>query len=387
MIDFLWAWFACTSIRKKTMKIMTTLNQKRFKGRIVRLFEAKDYQKLSAILLTAQPNIFYFTGFTGEDSWALLTPKKTILITDGRFDIQSRQESPQARVIIRKGPIAEALGQYLASAGLKKIGIIGDEVSITLMSKLASATKKNLWFPVSADPILALRQIKDTEEIKIIKRAIIIAQTAFLDLLDDLEPGRTEREVAAELDYRMRAYGAEKPAFDTIVACGENSAKPHARLSTQKLTIGKPIIFDFGARLEGYCSDLTRTVYLGKMPPCFKKMYMVCLEAQLRAIEAVKPGIPAADVDHVARAIISRADLGKYFNHGLGHGVGLDIHEAPALSGKSRQILEPGMVVTVEPGIYIPGQGGVRIEDDVLVTETGGLVLSSLPKNPDQVVK
>jgi Xaa-Pro aminopeptidase len=356
------------------------------KDRVKQVFAAEEYHKLPALLLTAQPNIFYFTGFTGDDSWAMVTPKKTIIITDGRYDIQARQESPHARVVVRKGPIVDALAKLLDRSPIKKIGLPAEDISLRLMNQLADACKKITWQPVSNQPILDLRQIKTVDEIKKILKALVIAQTAFLDLLEDLEPGRTENEVAAELEYRMRAYGADKASFDTIVACGPNAAKPHARASSQKITAGKPIIIDFGARVEGYCSDLTRTVCLGKMPAYVKNIYAVCLEAQMQAIDAVKPGIPAADVDKIARKVITRAKLGKYFSHGLGHGIGLDIHEAPGLSGKSRQILQPGMVVTVEPGIYLPGKGGVRIEDDVLVTETGGKVLSNLPKAIDQVV-
>jgi Xaa-Pro aminopeptidase len=170
------------------------------------------------------------------------------------------------------------------------------------------------------------------------------------------------------------------------VACGRNAAKPHARTSDAKLMTAKSIVFDFGALFKGYCSDLTRTIYLGKMPPYLKDMYQVCLESQLAAIEAVKPGVRAADVDKVARTIITRAGFGKFFNHGLGHGLGLEVHEAPTLSRLSDQILVPGMVVTVEPGIYLPGKGGVRIEDDVLVTPKGCRVLSSLPKEMEQVI-
>jgi Xaa-Pro aminopeptidase len=369
------------------MKVKAPKKNAAFRYRIHHLFAAEEYRNLSAILLTTQPNIFYFTGFTGEDSWALISPTKTILITDGRFDIQSRQEAPQAKVVLRSGQIVEAFAKVLKSCRYKQIGLIEEEITLAVMSKLEKATKKSLWQRVSVSPILTLRQIKEVDEIASIKQALVIAQTAFLDLLDDLKPGRTEKDVAAELDYRMRTYGADKIAFETIVACGSNAAKPHARLSDRKFTTGKSIIFDFGAVVGGYCSDLTRTITLGKMPPCLKKIYSVCLEAQLAAIAAIKPGLATADVDQVARSVINRAGYGEYFNHGLGHGIGLEIHEGPVLSGKSRQILEPGMVVTVEPGIYIPEMGGVRIEDDVLVTATGSLVLSNLPKAIDEVVR
>lgn len=357
------------------------------KNRIDALFADSHIAPLGAVLVTTQPNIFYFTNFTGHDSWALLTPKQTIIITDGRYDIQAHEESPQARVVIRKGQIADWLALVLEKLAPKSVGLFGEEITLSVKKRIDTACKKTKFQTLSAKPIHDMRQIKTADELVRMKKALAIAESAFLDLLDDLEPGRTENEVAAELEYRMRALGAEKASFEIIVACGENAAKPHARTSQQKIAPAKPIIFDFGALVDNYCSDLTRTVYLGKMPPYFKTMYSVCLDAQLAAINAIKPGIPADQVDGVARKIIDRAKFGRYFNHGLGHGLGLDVHEAPTLSGKSKQLLLPGMIVTVEPGIYIPGKGGVRIEDDVLITETGFKVLSSLPKAPEQVVR
>jgi Xaa-Pro aminopeptidase len=356
------------------------------KFRLSTLFDQKELDSVPAVLLTTQPNIFYFTNFTGHDSWAILTPGKTTLITDGRYTLQAQQESPQARIIIRKGPIIQALAEVTENVKFRQIGFFADEISVALLGRLKKTCKQSKWQPLPARPVSQMRQIKGPEEIERICRALAIAQESFLGLVENLKVGMTENEVAAELEYRMRCWGAEKAAFDTIVACGPNGAKPHARTSQAKLTAGKPIVFDFGALFNGYCSDLTRTIYLGKMPPSLKDMYKVCLEAQLAAIEAVKPGVRTADVDAVARTIITRAGFGKFFNHGLGHGLGLEVHEAPTLSGLSDQILLPGMVVTVEPGIYIPGKGGVRIEDDVVVTPKGHLVLSSLPKEIEHVV-
>jgi Xaa-Pro aminopeptidase len=357
------------------------------KKRIHDLFADEHIASLDAVLVTTQPNIFYFTNFTGHDSWALLTPRQTIIITDGRYEIQAHQESLQARIVVRKGPIVDWLAMVLEKLSPKSVGLFGEEITLSVKKRIDTVCKKTKFQTLSAKPIHDMRQVKTVDELVRMKKALAIAEAAFLDLLEDLEPGRTENEVAAELEYRMRALGAERASFEIIVACGINAAKPHARTSQQKITPGKPIIFDFGALVDNYCSDLTRTVYLGKMPPYFKTMYSVCLEAQLAAIEAIKPGIPADQVDGVARKIIDRAKFGRYFNHGLGHGLGLDVHEAPTLSGKSKQLLLPGMIVTVEPGIYVPGKGGVRIEDDVLVTERGFAVLSSLPKEPDQVLR
>jgi Xaa-Pro aminopeptidase len=354
--------------------------------RMKTLFGQKELDGLPAVLLTTQPNIFYFTNFTGHDSWALLTPGKTTLITDGRYTLQARQECPQAKIIVRKGPILQAFADLTARPGFRTLGFFGEEISVALLARLKKACKKSKWQPVPIKTITQMRQIKGLEEIQQICRAIRIAQEGFTGLVQSLKAGLTENEVAAELEYRMRCWGAEKASFDSIVACGPNAAKPHARTSEAKLVPGKSIVFDFGALFKGYCSDLTRTVWLGKMPPCFKDVYKVCLEAQLAAIEVIKPGIRTAEVDQVARAVITRAGYGKFFNHGLGHGLGLEVHEAPALSRLSDQVLEAGMVVTVEPGIYLPGKGGVRIEDDVLVTPKGHRVLSSLPKEVEHVI-
>ncbi len=357
------------------------------RDRIAMLFAMKEFRGLPAVLITSQPNIFYFSNFTGHDSWLILTPRKATLITDGRYTLQAWQECPQARVVVRKGPIHEAFGEIVKKLGLRKMGFFGDEVSMGLMGRLSEVCKRMHWRQIPNRVVYQLRQIKSPGEVRRIRKAIAIAEEALLGLLEGLKPGDTENMVAAELEFRMRCLGAEKASFDTIVACGPNAAKPHARTSNAKLTVGKPIVFDFGALADGYCSDLTRTIYLGKMPPGFKDVYKVCLEAQMSAIAAIKPGIRGADVDEVARKIITQAGYGQYFNHGLGHGLGLEVHEQPVLARRSETILQPGMIVTVEPGIYLPGKGGVRIEDDVLVTEKGFVVLSSLPKEPDQVLR
>lgn len=353
--------------------------------RISRLFAAKELRHVPALLVTAQPNIFYFTGFTGHDSWAVLTPRRSYLFTDGRYTLQARQECPRARILVRHGPMVPFVAAHLARFAIRKLGFLAEEISVGLRDRLSAAARTTRWQKIPSRPITEMRQIKSPAEIAHIRRAIAVAQEAFRGLLSQLKPGLTENEVAAELEYRMRLHGAERAAFETIVAAGPNGAKPHARTSNRKLTSRKLIVFDFGALVNGYASDLTRTVCLGKMPPALKEIYSVCLDAQVQAIQAVRPGTRAVEVDKVAREIIARAGFGKRFNHGLGHGLGLDVHEAPTLNDKSEHVLRPGMIVTVEPGIYLPGQGGVRIEDDVLVTETGHEVLSSLPKTLNDV--
>lgn len=354
--------------------------------RLSALFQTKSCRRLPAVLLTEQPDVFYFTGFTGGDSWAVLTPRKATIITDGRYALQARQQAPNARTVVRRDSIVACLAAVLKKSAIRRIGFIADQVAVGLHDKLTQACKRIIWRPAHHHTLLELRQIKSPPELARIRKALAVAQSSFRDLLNDLKPGLTERQVAADLEYRMRSAGADKSAFDIIVACGKNAAKPHATTTSAKLTAGKPIVIDFGAAVGQYCCDLTRTVWLGKMSKKFRDIYKICLEAQAEAIAAVKPGVRASDVDKIARTVISRAKCGKYFVHSLGHGFGLDVHEWPVLQGRSETVLQPGMVVTVEPGIYVPSVGGVRIEDNVLVTARGCTVLSDLPKCIDDVI-
>ena len=356
------------------------------KQRTKALFDRRGFARIPAVLITTQPNIFYFTGFTGEDSWAVLTPRRSTIITDGRFNLQARSESPRSRLVIRKGPIVHALAETARKLRLGRIACLDEEVTLALRQRLSSAVKGVRWQGLSVASLLELREVKSPSEIAPIRQALAIAQRSFLDILNALKPGRTERDVAAELEYRMKTLGAEAIAFPTITACGRNSALPHARTTLTRIRPGRPITFDFGARVGGYCCDLTRTVWIGTVSARFREIYGVCLEAQLAAIDAIKAGVTAGEVDAVARNVIKRAGYGRYFVHSLGHGLGLEVHEQPALRTASKTVLTPGMVVTVEPGIYIPEHGGVRIEDDVLVERRGARVLSDLPKALDQVV-
>ncbi len=350
------------------------------------LFALQAFRKMPAVLIVSQPDLFYFTGFTGQDSWAVLTARKSTVITDGRYTIQAKQESPRSRVVVRRGPMVQCLAETLKKLKIRRVAVFAEYVTVAVRDKLTEVVKGVRWKSVSADCVLDMRQIKSAEELRRIRKAVKIAQTSFLDVLAILKPGMTEVQVAAELEYRMRSAGADKPAFDTIVAFGKNSAKPHAVTGSTRIRAGKPVLFDFGGRFKGYCSDLTRTVWLGKISARFKEIYTVCLDAQMEAISAIKAGVPAARIDQIARKVISRAGYGKYFVHSLGHGIGLDVHENPALHTRSKTILQAGMVVTVEPGIYIPGLGGVRIEDDVLVQQNSCRVLSDLPKQIDEIM-
>jgi len=284
---------------------------KHFSDRRGRLFSAKPLRRLPAILLTSQPNVFYFTAFAGDDSWAILTPKKTTIITDGRYAIQARQQAPGARTIVRRGSIVNCLTELLKHNKIRRIGFTPERVSVRVLEELQAGEKSVRWLAVAEKQIFELRQTKSTVELARIRKALAISQGSFLELLAGLKPGTTEMRAAAELDYRMRLAGADESAFETIVACGKNSAKPHAVASSAKIAAGKPIVIDFGARVGQYCCDLTRTVWFGRISRQFRKVYNVCLQAQLEAIAAIRPGVRACEIDKIARRVISRARDGR----------------------------------------------------------------------------
>jgi Xaa-Pro aminopeptidase len=357
-------------------------------ARIRGLFSHRDFSRVPAVLITEQPDIFYFTGFTGHDAWAVLTPKKSFLITDGRYDIQARDESSQCRIIVRRGPMTDVLREMFSANRIRRCGFIDELVTVSVFNRLCDRLRPTKFVALSRSAIYAMRQIKTIDELACIRKALRIAESAFRATVPAIRVGATEQDIAAELDYRMRLAGSEKPAFDTIVACGANAAKPHAAVSRTKITAGKSIVIDFGARFGQYCCDLTRTVWVGKMARPFSEVYSLCLDAQMVAIDALKPGMTCAEADRIARDVIDAGGYGEKFVHSLGHGFGLKEHEPPTLSSAApkEMILQPGMVVTVEPGVYLPGVGGVRIEDDVLITERGCRRLSTLERGIDDVV-
>ena len=356
-----------------------------------RLIEAK----VDALLITNPVDIRYLTGFIGDDSWALVPArgKASLILTDGRFEEQVRHEAPGVKARIRKKGLTEELAKVVRSRGYEKIGLQPGYVSLAMRQALVKQLGASGIKPVQ-DGLLELRAKKDAGEVKAIKQALAIQQQAFTELLTVMKPGMTENEVAAELEYRMRRLGADGPSFPTIVAADANAALPHAIPGKRKLKHGGLVLIDWGAKWGGYCSDMTRVVGLGGMSRKMREVYQVVLEAQLAGIEAIGPGVALSEVDDAARRVIVKAGYGKQFNHSLGHGLGLDIHEEPRLAKRVSGHLEAGQVVTVEPGVYLPGVGGVRIEDDVLVTGNsgggggggGGLVLSDLPKGLESAI-
>ena len=339
-----------------------------------------------ALLVTNFTNVTYLTGFTGDDSFLLLRRDGDTLLSDGRYTTQIREECPELDVVIR-GPtvkLLDAVARLVRSAGVGRLAFEGDSLTVALRDHLAGKLPK-VELVSTLGLVGEFRMRKDRDEVARIRRAIECAESAFSAVCGALSPEKTEKQVADELDFAMRRRGAQCASFPPIVASGERAALPHA--PTTDLPIGESgfVLMDWGARVDLYVSDLTRVVIRGKLSAKLRRVYAVVLEAQMKAIEAIRPGVAAKDIDAVARGIIADAGFGRRFGHGLGHGIGLAVHEAPGLASTSDTVLQPGMVVTVEPGVYIPHWGGVRIEDDVLVTRNGCEVLSNAAKELEEV--
>ena len=348
---------------------------------------------LDSALITNVMNVRYLSGFTGDDSALLVGPKGAQLITDFRYTEQAQSELRGARIGIvqRKKGLLDAVALAVRRLGVKSLAFESDDLSVQthadLAAKLRDAGVKDASLLKPAPRLAtALRERKDAGEIAAIRKALVIAQDAFRAVVKTLRPGLSERDVAVELEYQMKRRGAMAASFPIIVAGGPRGSLPHARPTDRKLRPGEPVVIDWGALVDFYCCDLTRTVFLGTMPKLWRTRYSLVLEAQARGIAAVGPNVKAARADRAARAFLKKHRLGRRFGHGLGHGVGMAIHEAPSLGGQSAVRLRPGMVVTVEPGVYIPGQGGIRIEDMVLVRQRGAEVLSSLEKGLDAAI-
>jgi Xaa-Pro aminopeptidase len=352
--------------------------------RQARIREAIRNENIPAMLLTNFADVSYVTGFEGDDSWALVASDRIYLISDFRYVEQIGIECPWVKLVVRKHSLPDELGSILKRHKWDRLGVQGEALTLRQKQTLDNVLKPSKTkLKSTLDVMSKLRNIKDSHELGITEAAIHIAQDGFLAMRAQLRPGMTENEVAGLLGYEMRRRGASNSAFDSIICAGANGSLPHYRPSDVPVQNNMAVLCDWGAIYRGYRSDLTRMLFLGKVPVKVRQIYKVVLDAQQAAIEAIAPGVAAKTVDKKARDIISRAGYKKNFGHGLGHGVGRDIHEPLSLSPKSTAVLAPGMVVTVEPGIYLPGVGGVRIEDDVLVTHDGCRVLSTLPRDMD----
>lgn len=337
---------------------------------------------LEALLVSSRTNVSYLTGFTGEASCLLLGLNGELFLSDARFTEQIAEECPGLAVLIRRPP---TLMHALIDKGLRRlsIGSVGFEsihMTVGEWKQLAETNARISWVPTQG-LVEQLRMIKDRQEVAAIRRAIDLAERGLAGVLQRWSDPFTETDVVRELEYEIRKCGGDGCSFAPIVAAGERSALPHAPPTARRISRDRFVLFDWGARQGGYVSDLTRVYHIGKISPKFERIYRIVLTAQQRAINAIRPGVAADAVDAAARRVIEAAGYGKQFGHGLGHGIGLDVHESPRLAARQSTKLRAGMVVTVEPGIYLPGWGGVRIEDDVLVTRDGCEVLSRVTKD------
>lgn len=330
---------------------------------------------LDALMVTQPENVRYLSGFTSpKDGWVVVYREGMVLVTDPRYTVQAEQESRIPHRIVPREKAAEVTAELLKG----RVGFEANHLAFGRLEALREQVPAE-WVPTQ-DLVEKLRLTKTPEELKHIRAAAKLADEGFGHILPFLRPGSSELDIALELEFYLRKRGSEGIAFEIIVASGERSAMPHGAASAKKLLPGELVTLDFGAVVEGYRSDMTRTVALGEVSRELRAIYDAVLEAQQRALEAVRPGKLGKEVDGVARQVLAERGYGEYFAHGLGHGVGLAIHEGPSLGRLSEHVLEPGMVVTVEPGVYVPGVGGCRIEDLVLVTPTGYEVLSHSSK-------
>ncbi|SIO33267.1 Xaa-Pro aminopeptidase [Singulisphaera sp. GP187] len=353
-----------------------------------KLLKAFKADQIDALLISSPTNVRYLTGFTGDDSTLLLTRDRAIVLSDGRYTTQLKQECPSLELIIRPvgqmmtGAIAEAVGKL----EVRRLGFDPSALTVAEFESLKQQAPPTLELAAVKNRVEDLRVIKDKEEVAEIREAIRMAERAFAMLRAGLRGQESEKDTADALESYLRRCGASAASFPPIVAVGERSALPHARPTAEKrIDQADFVLVDWGATASPYKSDLTRVLVTGKVSSKFEKVYRTVLAAQERGIAAIRPGVKARDVDAEARSVIEDAGFGRFFTHGLGHGLGMDIHEAPALRKESGVTLQPGMVITVEPGIYLPGWGGIRIEDDVLVTPDGCEVLTHVPKSLDTV--
>lgn len=333
---------------------------------------------VDALLVTSPENRFYLSGFSGTAGTLLIGQKKAILLTDFRYTGQADMQAPLYSVRRYKDDYHQVLTELIKEAGWSRIGYESKKMSCFDYSRLDE--KISVQFIPLEETAEKLRMKKSCEEQEIMRRGAEKLDLAFSWLLEVIKPGMSERELAVELEIFLLRQGSERPSFNYIVASGERGAMPHGVASAKLLSEGELVTIDFGAVFEGYATDMTRTVALKKVDQHQKDIYDIVYRAQCEAVVAVKPGLTGKDIDSVARDIITEAGYGEQFGHGLGHSIGLETHEPPALNPKNNTTLQPGMVVTVEPGIYIPGWGGVRIEDMVLVTESGAVRLTQSPR-------
>ena len=358
-------------------------NTDEFAGRWQSVRRAMAEQGIPSLLVTHLADVRWLCGFTGSNAALAVTANKAVLFTDGRYTAQAREETHGARVTIaKKSALKECCTRLGDSAAQALFDPQHTTVADLALMRSGVEKKKSRGFfvPLEKPLVSALRMVKDKGELELMQKAAALGCHLFEQMLPRIEAGMTEVALAAELEFAARKRGAEGMSFETIVASGPRSALPHGRASLARLPRKGFVTLDFGVILKGYCSDMTRTVHLGRATGEERAAYDAVLDAQEAAVNAVRPGVTCGDVDKAARGVLEKAGLGKYFTHSTGHGVGLEIHELPRIAAGQEMRLEAGMVVTIEPGVYLPGKFGIRIEDMVAVTEKGRWILTPVTK-------
>ena len=357
---------------------MSVLSQDRLK----QAREAMASSGAEALVVTHLPNIFYLSGFSGSNALLLVLAGVVHLFTDGRYRIQAHEEAAEARVHIVRTPLAGACGEFLLSQSRRKrtrVAFESASLNVAEWVRLKKAAGRDIAWKATSGLIERIREVKSVEELGLMRRAARLASEVIGEASDFVRPGVAELEVAAEIDHRLRRKGASGPSFETIVASGPRSALPHARPTEKRLRKNELVVLDLGAILRHYCSDLTRTVFLGRAPVRIRRWYKAVEQAQQAARDALHAGVTAGSVDRAARGLLNRHGLGTYFVHGTGHGLGIEIHEGPRVGRGQKQEIRAGNVVTLEPGIYVEGVGGIRIEDEVAVHAGGTEILTTAP--------
>lgn len=350
--------------------------------RMERLRRALDQLAADAAVVSHLPNVRYLCGFSGSAGLLIVDAARAVFFTDSRYTIQSRHEVVGARVQIAKKGLLRAAGELLRGRrSVRRVAYSPSQVTVAQKQALDSAISRKVRWVSDRGTVEELRTVKDAGEIATIREAAELVSRTFQRTRRVLRPGVTELELAAIIEHDFKRQGAQGPSFETIVASGKRSAWPHAHPTRKRIAKNELVVLDQGAILRGYCSDMTRTIFVGKAPHRIKDLYSAVQEALEAGKAAARPGAKAEDVDAAARNVLRRAGLGRYFTHSTGHGVGLEIHESPRLGKGDETVLAEGMVITVEPGVYIEGLGGIRIEDDIAITARGAEELTTAPRN------
>lgn len=352
-----------------------------YRARQERLRALMETRRLPLIIVTNLLNVRYLTGFTGSAGVVILGPREARMWVDPRYTLQAHEQAEGVEVVEERKGILKAAASWLAKNGVRDAAFEAANLTVAQHELLRQEAGQGLFLTPAGELIEELRVVKDRGEIEAIRGAAKITSEVFSDLLRYIRPGAVEKDLAAEVEYRMRKRGAEGAAFETIVASGPRAAFPHARPSDKALEESETVIIDLGAILNGYAADMTRTVFLGEPGRRVQRLYTAVLKAQAGAVRSVQDSVPAGEIDSAARRILARYRLGRFFTHSTGHGVGLEIHERPRLAKGEATCLRAGSVITVEPGVYLSGLGGIRIEDTVLVGQEGPEILTPAPKD------